>query len=43
MLNGTSRELTASYLDEHMHRERYGNTYSDMFNSILSDIGALGF
>ena len=43
MLNGTSRELTASYLDEHMYRERYGNTYSDMFNSILSDIGALGF
>jgi hypothetical protein len=43
MLNGTSRELTASYLDEHMYRERYGNTYSGMFNSILSDIGALGF
>jgi hypothetical protein len=43
MLNGTSRALTASYLDEHMYRERYGRTYSDMFNSIMQDIGALGF
>jgi transposase-like protein len=43
MLNGTSRALTASYLDEHMYRERYGRTYSEMFNNILIDIGTLGF
>lgn len=42
MLNGTSRELTASYLDEHMYRERYGKTYSEMFLNILSDIGKYG-
>jgi hypothetical protein len=43
MLNGTSRALTASYLDEHMYRERYGRTYPEMFNSILKDIGEFGF
>jgi transposase-like protein len=43
MLNGTSRGLTASYLDEHMYRERYGKTYVEMYFSILKDIGELGF
>lgn len=42
MLNGTSRSLTASYLDEHMYRERYGTTYSDAFDSILRDTGQYG-
>jgi transposase-like protein len=43
ILNGTSRALTASYLDEHMYRERYGRTNEDMFSNILKDIGELGF
>lgn len=43
MLNGTSRMLTPSYLDEHMYRERYGRTNNEMFTNILDDIGRLGF
>jgi ISXO2-like transposase domain len=43
MLNGTSRSLTASYLDEHMYRERLGKTYDEMFQSMMQDIGRYGF
>jgi hypothetical protein len=43
MLNGTSRALTASYLDEHMYRERFGKTYQEMFKNIKHDIGTFGF
>jgi IS1 family transposase/transposase-like protein len=43
MLNGTSRTLTPSYLDEHMYRERYGKTFQQMFESIIRDIGIYGF
>ena len=42
MLNGTSRALTPSYLDEHMYRERFGRTYSEMFTSIANDIATFG-
>jgi transposase-like protein len=42
-LNGTSRMLTASYLDEHMYRERFGRTHIEMFDAILRDIGTFGF
>jgi hypothetical protein len=42
ILNGTSRSLTPSYLDEHMYRERYGKSCAEVFDSILSDIGVYG-
>ena len=38
ILNGTSRQLTASYLDEHMYRQRYGSTCLEAFNNILLHI-----
>jgi IS1 family transposase len=37
-LNGTSRALTASYLDEHMYRQHYGHMTAEIFNNILSHI-----
>jgi transposase len=37
-LNGTSRRLTASYLDMHMYKQRYGQTPQILFDTMLADI-----
>ena len=37
-LKGTSRALTASYLDLHMYKERYGQSPKILFYQMLSDI-----
>jgi hypothetical protein len=37
-LRGTSRALTASYLDFHMYKERFGQSPKILFDQILSDI-----
>ena len=38
ILSGTSRSLTASYLDEHMWRNIYGSSTRSAFDSILAQI-----
>lgn len=38
LMNGTSRALTPSYLDEHMYFQHFGSTASDAFKNILLHI-----
>ena len=37
-MRGCHENQLPSYLDEYMYRERFGNTATQLFNSIMSDI-----
>jgi hypothetical protein len=41
VMNGATREMTPSYLHEHMYRQRFGKTVDEMFINIVQDIGSL--